>query len=172
MPHCFELFGSSNLTLHLCPVYTILDYCPTESWSNPKGSLPFRAISGSIPFSVRANTPAPEVPQLPLLRSLCDAAVFSCFFHNWRQNRNRSLQAYAVLLNRMENIFTRTESEIELLSERTTKFAPNRIFQGMDWEGVKTKYERIRSMFVENDIQSPTLTRYFVNLRLLWQVPS
>lgn len=36
----------------------------------------------------------------------------------------------------------RTDSEIELLLESVTQYASECIHQGIDWEGVKSKYEK------------------------------
>eukprot|EP00794_Sanderia_malayensis_P010319 gene10319-11390_t len=51
--------------------------------------------------------------------------------------------------NANKDIFTWTDSEVELLLECIKSFASNCIFEGKDWEGIKSKYEKIRSIFVE-----------------------
>lgn len=45
--------------------------------------------------------------------------------------------------------FLWTEAEIELLLESVKVFASNCLFNGTDWEGVKSKYDKIREIFVE-----------------------
>ncbi|CAB3978953.1 Hypothetical predicted protein [Paramuricea clavata] len=45
--------------------------------------------------------------------------------------------------------FLWTDAEIELLLASVKVFASNCLFNGMDWEGVKSKYEKIREIFVE-----------------------
>eukprot|EP00794_Sanderia_malayensis_P019648 gene19648-21591_t len=51
--------------------------------------------------------------------------------------------------NANKDIFTWTDSEVELLLECIKSFASNCMFEGKDWEGIKSKYEKIRSIFVE-----------------------
>ena len=45
--------------------------------------------------------------------------------------------------------FTWTDSEIELLLEAVKVFASESLYNGIDWEGVKSKYEKISKIFVE-----------------------
>ncbi|CAB4006661.1 Hypothetical predicted protein [Paramuricea clavata] len=45
--------------------------------------------------------------------------------------------------------FLWTDAEIELLLASVKVFASNCLFNGTDWEGVKSKYEKIREIFVE-----------------------
>ena len=45
--------------------------------------------------------------------------------------------------------FTWTDSEIELLLESVKVFASESLYNGIDWEGVKSKYEKISEIFVE-----------------------
>jgi hypothetical protein len=45
--------------------------------------------------------------------------------------------------------FTWTDSEIELLLEAVKLFASESLYNGIDWEGVKSKYEKISKIFVE-----------------------
>lgn len=45
--------------------------------------------------------------------------------------------------------FSWTDPEIELLLEAVKVFASNCMFNGTDWEGVKSKYNKIREIFVE-----------------------
>ena len=45
--------------------------------------------------------------------------------------------------------FTWTDSEIELLLETVKVFASESLYNGIDWEGAKSKYEKISKMFIE-----------------------
>ena len=48
-----------------------------------------------------------------------------------------------------EETFTWTDSEVELLLECVKSFAADCRFEGKDWEGIKSKYDKIRSLFAE-----------------------
>ena len=48
-----------------------------------------------------------------------------------------------------EEIFVWTDAEVELLLEVVKAFASDCLFDGLDWEGCKAKYEKIRKMFIE-----------------------
>ena len=48
-----------------------------------------------------------------------------------------------------KEIFTWTDSEIELLLEAVKVFSTNCSFEGKDWERVKSKHDKIRQLFAE-----------------------
>ena len=56
---------------------------------------------------------------------------------------------YFKMAKQAEQAFSWTDSEIELLLEAVKVFASNCLFNGTDWEGVKSKYGKIREIFVE-----------------------
>ena len=54
-----------------------------------------------------------------------------------------------------KEIFTWTDSEIELLLEAAKVFSTNCSFERKDWESVKSKYDKIRQLFAERYPNSP-----------------
>lgn len=48
-----------------------------------------------------------------------------------------------------KDAFIWTDSELELLLESVKVFSSNCMFEGKDWEGIKSKYDRIRLLFTE-----------------------
>ncbi len=54
-----------------------------------------------------------------------------------------------------KEVFTWTDSEVELLLESVKVFSTNCSFEGKDWESVKSKYEKIRQLFAERYPNSP-----------------
>ena len=45
--------------------------------------------------------------------------------------------------------FNWTDSEIELLLKCVKIFASNCMYEGKDWEGIKSKYDKVREIFIE-----------------------
>ena len=54
-----------------------------------------------------------------------------------------------------KEIFTWTDSEIELFLEAVKVFSTNCSFEGKDWESVKSKYDKIRQLFAKRYPNSP-----------------
>ena len=54
-----------------------------------------------------------------------------------------------------KEVFTWTDSEIELLLEAVKVFSTNCSFEGKDWGSVKSKYDKIRQLFTERYPSSP-----------------
>ena len=48
-----------------------------------------------------------------------------------------------------EDEFVWTDNEVELLLECVKLFESDSLFEGKDWEGIKSKYDRIRGLFTE-----------------------
>ena len=57
--------------------------------------------------------------------------------------------------------FNYTDSEIEPLLECVKVFASNCSYEGKDWEGIKSKYDRIREIFIERYPQSSEVDEDF-----------
>ena len=58
---------------------------------------------------------------------------------------DRHICKYAMAQNKekpQKEVFTWTDCEVELLLESVKVFASSCLFEGKDWEGVKSKYEK------------------------------
>ncbi len=66
--------------------------------------------------------------------------------HSWEEHDRLSTMADK---NKVNDSFCWTDSEIELLLECAKVFASECIFEGKDCEGIKSKYEKIREIFVD-----------------------
>ncbi len=77
------------------------------------------------------------------------AENLSFVFNFEKQSPKRRALRKIFLKMPKEEIFVWTDAEVELLSEVVKLFASDCLFDGLDWEGCKAKYEKIRKMFIE-----------------------
>ena len=73
---------------------------------------------------------------------------------NHSRNQNGFCCCSTVSVDAKYDSFGWTDAEIELLLDVIKQFQPDRQFEGVDWESVKSKYGKIKDMLLERYLTS------------------